>query len=40
MSEFIDGQRVEVSLGEVGFEAAFEIQETVLELRLIQRVYC
>ncbi len=38
--EFIDAQGFEVGLGEVELEAPFEMQQTVLDLRLIQRVDC
>lgn len=38
MPEFIDAQGIEVGLGEVELEAPFEMQQTVLDLRFIQRV--
>ncbi|RKY07366.1 MAG: hypothetical protein DRP65_10570 [Planctomycetota bacterium] len=38
--EFFDGQAVEIFIGEVKLETAFEIEQTALELRLSQRVYC
>ena len=40
MPEFIDAQGIEVGLGEVELEAPFEMQQTVLDLRFIQRVNC
>ena len=38
--EFFDCQAVEIFLGEVEFETAFEIEQTMLDLCLSQRVYC
>jgi hypothetical protein len=38
--EFIDAQGFEVGLGEVELAAPLEMQQTALDLRLIQRVDC
>ena len=40
MPEFIDARGIEIGLGEVELEVPFEMQQTVLDLCLIQRVDC